>query len=78
MNQVLSLVRTARLSPEPGLLLGSNHMLVELLGLNEDMIQQLHLERQNGGGHAPLIADLIEQHEKAAAMLRAQLEKRRW
>jgi hypothetical protein len=48
-------------------------LLVELLALNEEMIQQLHLERLSEAGTAGFLTKMIEQHEKAAALLRSQL-----
>jgi hypothetical protein len=51
----------------------SNQLLVELLALNEEMIGQLHLERLSGAGTAGFLTKMIEQHEKAAALLRSQL-----
>ncbi len=54
-----------------------NHLLVELLSLNEEMIEQLHLERLSDAGTADFLTNMIGQHEKAAALLRAQLKKTR-
>ena len=51
----------------------SSHLLVELLALNEEMIEQLHLERLSKSGTAGFLTKMIEQHEKAAALLRQQL-----
>lgn len=51
----------------------SNLLLVELLSLNEEMIVQLHLERLSETGTAGFLTKMIEQHEKAAALLRSQL-----
>jgi hypothetical protein len=51
----------------------SNRLLVELLSLNEEMIAQLHLERLSEAGTAGFLTKMIEQHEKAAALLRSQL-----
>lgn len=50
-----------------------SHLLVELLAMNEEMIEQLHLERLSETGTAGFLTKMIEQHEKAAAMLRSQL-----
>ena len=52
----------------------SEQMLSELLALNEEMIAQLRLECLGGAETADFIREMIGQHEKAAAMLRAQLE----
>jgi len=51
----------------------SSLLLVELLALNEEMIGQLHLERLSETGTAGFLTKMIEQHEKAAALLRSQL-----
>lgn len=48
-------------------------LLIELLALNEEMIQQLQLERLSETGTAGFLTKMIEQHEKAAALLRSQL-----
>ncbi len=50
-----------------------NHLLVVLLAMNEEMIEQLHLERLSETGTADFLTKMIEQHEKAAALLRQQL-----
>jgi len=75
MNHVLSLVQAARLSPDPGQILYSDHMLAELLALHEEMIGQLRFERHELISNVDSLARMIEQHEKTAAMLRAKLEK---
>ena len=57
-------------------------MLAELIALQEAMIARLRLERLNVVRTAGFFADMIEhfltgviiQHEKAAALLRAQFE----
>jgi hypothetical protein len=51
----------------------SSQLLVELLALNEEMVEQLHLERLSETGTAGFLTKMIEQHEKAAALLRSQL-----
>ena len=51
----------------------SKSLLSELLALNEEMIDQLNLERLGISGTTDFITHMIAQHEKAAAMLRAQL-----
>jgi len=80
MNNVLSFVQPAGTASDlcPGLY--SDHMLAELLALQEEMIAQLRLERLMVAGTADFLTDTIDhfltgaidQHEKAAAMLRAQ------
>jgi hypothetical protein len=52
-----------------------SRLLVELLTLNEEMIEQLHLERLSETGTAGFLTKMIEQHEKAAALLRSQLAR---
>jgi hypothetical protein len=49
-------------------------MLSELLALNEEMISQLRLERLTVIGTADFLTTMIDQHEKAAALLRTRLE----
>lgn len=53
----------------------SSLLLMELLSLNEEMIGQLQLERLSETGTAGFLTKMIEQHEKAAALLRSQLAK---
>lgn len=60
-------------APGPSSARCSNQLLMELLALNEEMIGQLHLERPSGAGTAGFLTKMIEQHEKAAALLRSQL-----
>ncbi len=74
MNNVLSLLQTARRLPEPQPALYSEHMLAELLSLHGDMIEQLRLEQLGSPAKAEFLALLIEQHKNTAAMLRAKLE----
>ena len=62
------------MSSESGSILPSDRMLSELLALNEEMIVQLRVERMDSGGTTDFITGMIEQHEKAAASLRAQLK----
>ena len=74
------LAKAARSSADPGFGLPAEHMLAELLALHEDMIVQLRtdsaacLERFKDAGTADFLTGLMERHEKAAWMLRAQLE----
>jgi hypothetical protein len=75
MNQVLSLVPAARASADPGPRPYSDHMLSELLYLHEEMIAQLCLERLEVVSNAEFLSGMIDQHEAAAALLRAQLGK---
>jgi hypothetical protein len=75
MNKIISLVRAARAAPNPGAVLYSDRMLAELLALNKEMIAQLRLELLSAGDGG-FLTEMIEQHERAAALLRAQLEDR--
>jgi starvation-inducible DNA-binding protein len=74
------LTTAARTSADPGMGLSAEHMLAELLALHEEMIVQLRtdseacLARFKDAGTADFLTGLMERHEKAAWMLRAQLE----
>ena len=74
------LTRAARSSADAGIDLSAEHMLSELLALHEEMIVQLRTDgeacatRFKDAGTADFLTGLMEQHEKAAWMLRAQLE----
>ena len=74
------LVKAARSSADPGMDLPADHMLSELLALHEDLVVQLRtdseacLTRFKDAGTADFLTGLMEKHEKAAWMLRAQLE----
>jgi hypothetical protein len=50
-------------------------MLTELLALNDEMIEQLHIECREVPGTTDFLTGMIAQHEKAAASLREQLER---
>ena len=74
------LTKAARSSADPGIDLAAEHMLSELLALHEEMIVQLRTDsracadRFNDAGTTDFLTGLMERHEKAAWMLRAQLE----
>jgi starvation-inducible DNA-binding protein len=74
------LTKAARTSADPGIDLPAEHMLSELLALHEEMIVQLRSDsdacakRFKDAGTADFFTGLMEKHEKAAWMLRAQLE----
>ncbi len=74
------LAKAARTSADPGIGLAAEHMLSELLALHEEMIVQLRTDseacttRFKDAGTADFLTGLMAQHEKAAWMLRAQLE----
>ena len=76
MNHVLTLLHTAQETAEPLSRPYSDHMQVELLALHDDMIGQLRLERVEIADTGDFLTGMIAQHEKAAALLRIQLEKR--
>jgi len=73
-NQVLSLLRTAHDPAAGGAARYSEYMLTELLALHEDMILQLQREGLEATGIGDFLLVMIEQHKKAATMLRAQLD----
>ena len=74
------LTKAAPSSADPGIGLSARHMLSELLALHEELIVQLRTDseactgRFRDAGTADFLTGLMEQHEKAAWMLRAQLE----
>jgi starvation-inducible DNA-binding protein len=74
------LMKAARISADPGIGLPAEHMLGELLDLHEEIIIQLRTdseacaERFKDAGTADFLTGLMQQHEKTAWMLRAQLE----
>ncbi len=74
------LMRAARSSADPGIDLPAEHMLAEVLALHEEMIVQLRadsaasFDRFHDGGTADFLTGLMGHHEKAAWLLRAQLE----
>jgi len=67
------------LMPSAGPVLGpvpesfSPALLAELLALNQEMAEQLCLERLSDVDQADILTRLITQHEKTAQLLRAQL-----
>lgn len=74
------LASSARCSADPGIGLAAEHMLSELLALHEEMIVQLRtdseacVDRFGDAGTADFLTGLMANHEKAAWMLRSQLE----
>jgi hypothetical protein len=82
MSNVLPFAPAAGISSDSGSSLYSDHMLAELLALQEGMIAQLRLERLRVTDTADFLTDMIDhfltsvidQHEKAAALLWAQLK----
>ena len=75
MNRVLPLVGAAHTSSDPGPGLYSDHMLAELLARHEEMVVQLRRERVSVVGDTDFLTRMIDQHKRAAEMLRLQLEK---
>jgi uncharacterized protein (DUF305 family) len=73
-GNVLPFVQTADPSARRNPARCSQQLLAELLALNLEMIEQLHVERMSVAGTADFIATMINHHEKAAELLRAQLE----
>ncbi|MBI3887130.1 MAG: DNA starvation/stationary phase protection protein [Opitutae bacterium] len=74
------LAKSVRLSAAAGRGLPARSMLAGLLALHEELIVQLRADseacttRFHDAGTADFLTGLMEQHEKAAWMLRAQLE----
>ena len=74
------MAKAARLSADSGIDLPAEHMLAELLDLHEEMVLRLRTDsdacatRFRDAGTADFLTGLMERHEKAAWMLRAQLE----
>jgi starvation-inducible DNA-binding protein len=75
-----NMAKAARTSADPGAGLSEERMLCGLLDLHEEMIVQLRSDsdacatRFKDAGTADFLTGLMERHEKAAWMLRAQLE----
>lgn len=75
-----ALAKSARCFADPGIDLPGEHMLSELLALHEDLVVQLRsdittcIDRYEDSGTADFLTGLMERHEKAAWMLRSQLE----
>ncbi len=67
------------LEPLPGPLLRPKtsryptRLLAELLAQNEEMIEQLYLERLANVGPTEILTNLIDQHKATAGLLRLQL-----
>ncbi len=74
------LAKAARSSADPGIGLSAGGMLAELLALHEELIVRLRADsaactsRFNDTGTTDFLTGLMQQHEKSAWMLRAQLE----
>jgi hypothetical protein len=84
MNNVLPFAPAAGTSSDSASGLYSDHMLAELLALQEGMIAQLRLERLRIADTADFLTAMIDhfltgvidQHEKAASLLRTRIENR--
>ena len=74
MNNTLPFPPASPPDGEPQPVRHPDQVLAELLKLNEEMVVQLRLERLSVVGTANFLTTMIEQHEKTAEMLRAQLE----
>lgn len=74
MNQVLSLIRTARTPAATPFSLHSDLMLSEFLALHEETLAQLRREHIGATDLVAFLASMIEQHERAIRTIRAQLE----
>ncbi len=73
------LTKAVRSSAAPGIGLPPNRMLSELLGLHEDLVVYLREDIASTGrlgdiGTTDFLTGLLEQHEKAAWLLRSHLE----
>ena len=75
-NNVLSLVQASRHPFDFASTASAESMLTELLILHEQMVAQLRLQRLSTVGTTEFLRGMIEQHERAVGMLRAQLEQR--
>lgn len=74
MNNVLLLVRQARQGTDPRRRLGTDAMLIELVALHDEMLEQLRIDQCGDIADPSFFADMIRQHEEAAASLRHLLE----
>jgi len=75
------LKKAARASAEAGTGLSAENMLVELLRLTENLIVQLRADvptvaLKGDAGTADFLTKVMEQHEKAAWMIRSHLQAR--
>jgi starvation-inducible DNA-binding protein len=74
------LTKAARSSADPGIDLAAEHMISELLALHEELIVQIRKDatacagKFKDAGTADFLTGLMERHEKAAWMLRSQLD----
>ena len=75
-NNVLSLVHASRHPFDFASTASAASMLAELLVLHEQMVAQLRLPRLSTVGTTEFLRGMIEQHERAVGMLRAQLGQR--
>ena len=79
-GNLADLAKAARTAAVPGIKLSTELMLTELLSLHEELIVRLRTDsetcatRYKDAGTADFLTGLMEQHEKTAWMLRAQLE----
>ena len=79
-GNLAELTKAARTAAVPGVKLSTELMLTELLSLHEELIVRLRTDsatcttRFKDAGTADFLTGLMEKHEKAAWMFRAQLE----
>ena len=79
-GNLADLAKSARTAAVPGVKLSTELMLTELLSLHEELIVRLRTDsatcttRFKDVGTADFLTGLMEKHEKAAWMFRAQLE----
>lgn len=78
-GNLAELTKAARSFADPGIGLSADHMLSELLALHEDLVVQIRTDAGSAGrlgdiGTVDFLTGLLEEHEKTAWMLRAQLE----
>lgn len=78
-GNLADLAKAARLSAAPGLDLPAEAMFSQLLSLHEGLVVQLRADSEacaelhHDAGTADFLTGLMEQHEKLAWMLRAEL-----
>src|SRR5476651_2539101 len=69
MNNLIAFTQVPLKSSERDVVLYSDHMLLELLALHEDMIMQLRIERLEAAGTADFLTSMISRHERDAGQL---------
>jgi hypothetical protein len=69
--------RAPRSSPTPAPDRRADHVLSELLAMNEEMVVQLRVEQAEAAETTEFFASMIKQHEVAAERLRAELRSQK-